>query len=69
MSEFALEKPQLVPKIRMKRQNKQEAKGIGGMNAGYGAENRMGGLHDNINPEGDSRSQNHNQSSPFMDEN
>ena len=40
-----------------------------GMNSGYGAENRMGGLHDNINPEGDSRNQNHNQGPPFMDQN
>ena len=59
-----------VPKIRMKRQNKQEAKGmLGGMNTGYGAENRMGGLHDNINPEGDSNTQNHNQGSPYTDQN
>ena len=41
----------------------------GGMNAGYGAENRMGGIHDNINPEGDSKIQNGNQGSPFMDQN
>ena len=45
---------------------------LGGMNTGYGAENRMGGLHDNINPEGDSKIQNHHlnsQGSPFMDQN
>ena len=44
---------------------------LGGMNAGYGynPENRMGGLHDNINQEGDSKSHNHDQSSPFMDQN
>ena len=42
---------------------------LGGMNTGYGAENRMGGLHDNINPEGDSNTQNHNQGSPYTDQN
>ena len=39
------------------------------MNTGYGAENRMGGLHDNNNPEGDTKTQNHNQASPYTDQN